>query len=162
MRVVGRRNGSWHPACHRLLRGRIPLPHDGCNHLRQRLSMPQPKNVWWHQVLLHRHVLLTRPLVGPHKHIAQQVHAVEFVHAQHAVHIRLLRYVDERQRAQVVTDEGDVGGQARDAFIHILERLQVRQVHHQEEGLLKRVGDLGGHLRDDAEEFFEPLGQGNG
>ena len=73
MRVVGRRNGSWHPACHRLLRGRIPLPHDGCNHLRQRLSMPQPKNVWWHQVLLHRHVLLTRPLVGPHKHIAQQV-----------------------------------------------------------------------------------------
>ena len=53
---------------------------------------------------------------------------------------------------------------AADAFIHTSNgcrygRCTIKRMKR----LLKRVGDLGGHLRDDAEErSVEPLGQGDG
>lgn len=42
-------------------------------------------------------------------------------------------------RTQVVLDERDIGGQTRDALVHILEGLQVRQMYHHEERLLERI-----------------------
>jgi len=54
-----------------------------------------------------------------------------------------------------VPDGGDVGGQPRDALVHILERLQVGQVPHQEEGVLERVLDRRSLLDDRAEQGLQ-------
>ncbi|MNN93962.1 hypothetical protein D3C81_2125050 [compost metagenome] len=42
-----------------------------------------------------------------------------------------------------MSEERNVGTDARDALVHILKRLQIGQLHHQEESLLERVGDGG-------------------
>jgi len=52
-----------------------------------------------------------------------------------------------------VFDERDVRRQAGDALVHILERLEVRQLDHRKERLLERVDDLG----DLREELIEVL-----
>ena len=38
-------------------------------------------------------------------------------------------------------DEWNVRGKARYAFVHIVEWLQVGELHHHKEGLLERIGD---------------------
>ena len=43
---------------------------------------------------------------------AQQLDPVQLIHADHGIHIGLLRHVDKGQGTQIVSNEGNIGGQA--------------------------------------------------
>ena len=58
-------------------------------------------------------------------------------------------------------DEGNVGGQSRNALIDVLKGLQVGHMHHEEEGLLEGIAYFGGHLQDDPKQLFDTLRQGD-
>lgn len=69
------------------------------------------------------------------------------------------RHVQEREWTEIPLDERDVGREAGDAFVHVFERLQVREVDHEEEGLFERIGDLSRGRDDDFEELLDALGE---
>src|SRR3954470_23740789 len=58
---------------------------------------------------------------------------------------------------EIALDQRNVGGEPRHAFVHVVERLQVGELHHDEEGLLEWVSDRGGGCQDLAEAFFDEL-----
>lgn len=133
--------------------------NDGGDNFGQGLAIAQSENIRGYKVLFDRDILLARSLVGPYKDVTQEFDAVEFVDADHGVYIGLLRNVDEGQRAQVMANKRNVGCQPGNALVHILKRLQVGQVHHQEERLLEWVLNFCGHLDDDAKQFLQSLWQ---
>ena len=59
--------------------------------------------------------------------------------------------------AQILPDERDVRGEARDALVHVVEGLEVGQVHHDEERLLERIADGRGRRQDPIEALFDEL-----
>src|SRR5712691_1243333 len=82
---------------------------------------------------------------------------MQFIHSQNGVDIGPLRYVHERQWAQVLPDQRQIRGETRNAFVHILERLQIWQVHHGEERLLKGIGNRRRRVEDLLETLLDQL-----
>ena len=66
-----------------------------------------------------------------------------------------LRDIDEGQRPEIVLHERDVGGQPRHALVHILERLEVGELHHRKKRLLERIVDRGGGGEDLVKVFLD-------
>lgn len=60
----------------------------------------------------------------PDKEITKQVGLIEF--------LDFWCTIDIRQWAEVVTDQWNVCPQPGNTLIHILKRLEIRQLHHQE------------------------------
>lgn len=83
----------------------------------------------------------TQARIGPHKHVAQQLHPRQLLHAQNGPAVGLLGHVYTGQRAQVDVERWQVGGQARYAFVDIGKELEVSQMHHHEKKRLKRLTD---------------------
>src|SRR3546814_3268826 len=73
--------------------------------------------------------------------IAQQFDSIELIHAEGALDVQVVRHVHERQRRQVVANQWNIGSQSRSTLVDVVERLQVRQLHHREERLLERILD---------------------
>ncbi|MCY4187027.1 MAG: hypothetical protein OXD30_00930 [Bryobacterales bacterium] len=81
--------------------------------------------------------------IGPAKDISEEANVVQFADGERSLHIEGRRHVDERNGGKIRPDQGDVGREARDAPVHIVEWLQVRQVGQQEKGLLEWIPDGG-------------------
>src|SRR5208283_2456724 len=100
-----------------------------------------------------------RPLIRPDEYILQQIDLVQFINAQERVGIERARHVDERQWRQIALDERDVRRQARHALVHVVERLEVRQLHHRKQRLLERVLNRGGGVEQVVEALLDQLRQ---
>src|SRR5207249_4316683 len=103
-------------------------------------------------------ILFARLGIGPGKEVSQQLDAVQFVDSQDAFYVKAFRHFDEGQGTEVVLDERDVGGQARDPLIDVLEGLEVRQVNHREKGLLEWILYLSCCVDNEIEQGFDALG----
>ena len=143
--------------------GGIPLVEAGANHQRDyfgdQLAVMQTERVRLAQRLAHGRVARAGALIGPDKHIAQQLYAVQFINAQHTVNIGAFRNVHKRQWAEVIANQRDICRQARHPLVHVLERLKVSEVHKREKCLFKRIGNRGGGIEDLLEIFVNPLWQ---
>ncbi len=64
------------------------------------------------------------------------------------MNVVILVHIDKRQRAKVVADEGDIGGQSGDSLIHVFERLEIGEVDHHKKGLLEWITDNFSFLQD--------------
>src|SRR6266568_4564751 len=139
---------------------RLCAAHDLAYDFDQRVPVSQPQGIGFGQRLLDGYVALAGALVRPDENVPQELDAIELIDRQGAVRVRLLGHVHERERREVVLDQRDVGAEARDALVDVVERLQVGNVHHQEESLLERIAGGVALLKNDTEVFLDPLRYG--
>ena len=75
------------------------------------------------------------------------------VDQQYGVGVVVGRDIVEAQRGKVVLDQRDVRGEPGDPLVHVVEGLQIRQVHEAEQGLLDGVLDRPCRLEESVEGF---------
>src|SRR3546814_18183932 len=73
--------------------------------------------------------------------MSQMFDWIERRHSGGAFKIEVMRDGHELKRRQSVADQWNVGSQSRGTLVDVVERLQVRQLHHREERLLERILD---------------------
>ena len=129
------------------MRGRrLPVharAYDFADDLAQRRAVLQPERIGLAERLPDGGVSRGRALIGPDKHVLEQIDLVQFVDAENGLGVGAARNIGKRQRREIGLDERNVRRKPRDALVNIVERLKVRQLHHHEEGLLERVFDGG-------------------
>ena len=133
------------------------FPGDLTDKLGQRLTILHPQSPLRIHRLGNCRIPCGRPPVGIQEDTAKEVDAVEFVHPEQSRDIYLPRHLRERQRRQVVPDQRDVRREARHALVHVLERLEVRQLNHGKERLLEGVLDIPEPRQHAIETLFDPL-----
>lgn len=94
----------------------LSFSHGRSRHRPHRLSDPrpvaQPERIGIAKGLTRHRVAGGGTPVSPHEHIPQEVDAVELIDPDQAAEVIVLRHIDERQRAEVVSHQGDVRREA--------------------------------------------------
>lgn len=106
---------SRHNNRYRSITDRRTAADNGPYRLSQFVSVTQAENIRRDKLLLHGNILLAGALVRRQKYITQQFNPVEFINTKQGIDIRLLPHVNKGERAKVVTNERDIGGQTRNA-----------------------------------------------
>ena len=104
-----------------------------------------------------------RPSIGrrtvrrPRRKHPQVVHAVERVDPEKSVHIIPLWYIHERKHAEVSLQQRNVCREPGHAFVHVIERLEIRNMDNDEELLFGGIFDGGGCGKDLFESVLDRL-----
>ncbi len=77
------------------LRGLETVPYDPADDIDQRLPMREPERIGLWQGVAHGFIPPARTLIGPHEHIAKQLHAVLLVDSHDTVCVRLRWNIDK-------------------------------------------------------------------
>ena len=125
------------------------------HHLLERLPVAQPERIGLARGLPDGRIACGRALVRPHKDILEKIDAVQLVNAKDAPGVGIVRHIHERDRCEVAAEERDIGRKTRDALVHVLEGLEIWQLHHDKEGLLERILDRLGLGQQLVEAFVE-------
>ena len=94
--------------------------------------------------------------------VAEQFDAVEFVYAEDAFDVERSRNLGEGKRGKIRPNQRDIRRDARQPLVDVLERLQIGELDHREEGLLEWVIDVAQPGEDPIEALLHPLRHGQG
>ena len=103
----------------------------------------------------HDLITIARPFISPYKYIPHKLNAVQFVKTEQPINIKVFRYTQEGQRAQVVVNKRDIRCQSRYPFVDVFKRLEIRQVYCNKKCLFEWIGYGSGGIQDLTEDFID-------
>src|ERR1700677_3701529 len=121
-------------------------------------AVPEAERVRLAERLPDGSILFGGTSIGPDEDLLEKLEVVQFIDAEERVDVERARNIREGQGRQIVFDKWDVGRKPRDAFIDIIEGLQIGQLHHDEEGLFKWIFDGAGFSQHFVEVLVDELG----
>ncbi|WP_139043997.1 hypothetical protein [Allomesorhizobium alhagi] len=74
---------------------------------------------------------------------------------QNCVSIGAARHALEGERREIAFNQPGVRREPRHAYVHVIERLQIRTLHHDKERLLELIGDRRGCCEYLVETLFD-------
>ena len=87
---------------------------------------------------------------------------VEFIYAKSPIYVGLFGYIDEREGAQIVSYQRNIRSQTRNTLVHILERLQIRQLPITKNACSNGSGMAAAFCSNRRKQFSRTWGMANG